>query len=418
MKTSLLVLAPRGDTELVLRRPNPNNANKSNGNQSNHEDRTTGSDHQDKCEDKNETDIAASEKFQDHTASVPKLGSEPNKEEHTIDPTPEESDGDTGTEATKIETTTLLEFHDSSASVHKVEDLRNMPPSTNDAKPIEVRFRVSSAHLTLASPVFKAMLDGPFSEGIRNQQGLYEIKTFDWGAEALLILLDIIHGHHRSTPKTIELTVLLDIAVLVDYYQCHEIVEPFAEMWIAALGDKTWEDYDSSCMPWMFVSWVFGQEKFFNHMVATCLKYCKTPIRTNLPLPSTILEKLEYRRQSLITSSLDNFMNCSCMLLGSLMKQMRQHGLEIPRPKAECYKNNVMDFRKFMGNLDTPVWHEKDASWRFNQHACSFKQKTQPWRDEMARTYMDDVRYQDFISPKEPKTENIPSREVVSTKDQ
>ncbi|KAM0543959.1 hypothetical protein ACHAPJ_012054 [Fusarium lateritium] len=262
MKASLLVLAPKGDTELVLRRPNPNNANKPNGEQSNQKDPTTGTIHQDKGEDKSEADIPASEKFQDRSASVPKLGSEPSKEEPTIDPTQEETDGDTGTEATEIETTALQEFHDSSASVHKVEDLRNMPPSTNDAKTIEVRFRVSSAHLCLASPVFRAMLDGPFSEGIRNKQGLYEIKAFDWGAEALLILLDIIHGHHRSTPKTVELFLLLDIAALVDYYQCHEIVEPFAEMWIAAFGDKTWEDYDSSCMPWMFISWNSNKNKF------------------------------------------------------------------------------------------------------------------------------------------------------------
>ncbi|KAF4947849.1 hypothetical protein FSARC_13872 [Fusarium sarcochroum] len=418
MKTSLLVLAPKGDTELVLRRPNPHNGNKS--------DKEDPADHfapEQKSGGEAETEITAIEETHDDSSSAPKLCNESNKDETTIDSSQQKSDGDSG-----IETTALEEFHDQSPAIHKLEDLRDVPPSTKDAQPIEVRFRVSSAHLMLASPMFKAMLDGPFSESTRNSQGLYEIKAFDWGAEALLILLDVIHGHHRSTPKTVSLEVLLEIAVLVDYYQCHEIIEPFAEMWIATFGEKTWEDYDDSCMPWLFISWVFGQEKFFNHMVATCIKFSKGPLRTHVPLPSTILDKLESRRQSLITLVLDNMyglleslwatnddcsLNCSCIFLGSLMKQMRQHGFEIPRPKGQhALGKNVMGLRRFMADLNSPIWHEKVPPYhRFELHECSFKNKTQPWRDDMARTFMDGVRYENFKATTQSKLEDIPSRE-------
>ncbi|KAF5020217.1 hypothetical protein F66182_7782 [Fusarium sp. NRRL 66182] len=381
MKASLLILAPKGDTELVLRQPNLHIRKESN------------------------------EELVDGTGGQRKDDDE-----------------------VRIETTSTEMFHDRSASVHSIDDLRKLKPSNNETGSIELRFRVSSAHLTLVSPVCKAMLDGPFSEGILNQDGLYEIRASEWNAEALLIVLDIIHGHHRSVPSKIDLATLTDIAVIVDYYQCHEIMETFAEKWIAAFGDDMSQDSSQPSMSWMFIAWVFSQNSLFDKTVALSLKYGKGAVQTDLPLPSTILETLESRRQSLLYLLLDNLYgmleslwatndgcrdsSCSSILLGSLMKQMRQQGFDIPRPASQLKPDqSVMGLRSFVVGLSSPTWYCQALANRargirdVERHGCSFKDKTQPWLDDMARTYMDGVRFEDFQRRKD-SSDKTPTNEA------
>ncbi|KAF5012934.1 hypothetical protein FDECE_1045 [Fusarium decemcellulare] len=378
MKTSILILDPKGDTELILRRPNL---------------------------DQNEKE-----------------------EEPCVESSSEAADGEPQTHKTPTV------FCDRSASIHTVADIRELKPDEDKTQSIEIRFRVSSPHLILASPVFKAMLDGPFSEGVRNERGFYEIKAFEWSAEALLILLNIIHGHHRSTPKTVDVSLLEQVAVLVDYYQCHEIVEVFADKWMAAHQDAFPKDYGNACMSWMFFAWVFSDEKLFKTMVSIAVRFSREPLQTSLPLPNTIVgksriihfilsepsnahpEKLESRRQFLINQVIDNVygmleslwatidgcsVECSCMLLGSLMKQMRAHGLQIPRPAGWAgQEKSVIEWRQFINTLNSPAWRPDRQFGGSTKHECTFKDKTLPWMEDMARTYMSGIEFEDFRSVK------------------
>jgi hypothetical protein len=84
----------------------------------------------------------------------------------------------------------------------------------------EIRMRVSSRHLILASRTFRAMLEGPWSENSSPapESGPRQIKTSDWDAAALAIVLDAIHGRHMEIPKDINLGLLVRIATIVDYY--------------------------------------------------------------------------------------------------------------------------------------------------------------------------------------------------------
>jgi hypothetical protein len=45
-------------------------------------------------------------------------------------------------------------------------------------------------------------------------------QTCTWDAEAVQILMDIIHGRTRSVLKAPSLEMLAKIAVLVGYYEC------------------------------------------------------------------------------------------------------------------------------------------------------------------------------------------------------
>ncbi|KAG5748088.1 hypothetical protein H9Q70_009248 [Fusarium xylarioides] len=253
MKPSLLVFAPKGDTDIILRKPN----------------------------------------FRSHQKSLlqtadPNTGAEEN-DEH--------SEQELQDDQNEPQLPVVEEFIDVTASIESLNDLKNLEPSNEHGQNVELRYRVSSAHLMLASPVFRAMLDGPFKESSRNGDGRFEVKTSECSAEALVILLDTMHGHHRDVPKTMEFSLLTEMAILVDYYECHEIVEMFAENWIASViqeDEIESSDYQMN-MSRLFISWVFEKSELFNSVVYSILKLTARPIRTDLPLPSTILGKLKQR---------------------------------------------------------------------------------------------------------------------------
>ncbi|CVL03506.1 uncharacterized protein FPRN_11801 [Fusarium proliferatum] len=264
MKPSLLVFAPKGDTDIALRKPN----------------------------------------FRSHKEPLPEASdSEAAEEEHEED---EKSKDKAQDDQKQLKRPAWGYYKDVTSSIQSLDDLKNLKPSY-DGQNVELCYRVSSAHLILASPVFKAMLDGPFKESSHNKDGRFEVKTSECSAEALLILLDIMHGHHRDVPETIEISLLTEMAILVDYYECHEIVEMFAENWIASViqeDDIEESDYQTN-MSRLFISWVFGKIELFNSVVYSIIKLTARPIRTDLPLPSTILDSLEQRRQSFTQQFLD-----------------------------------------------------------------------------------------------------------------
>lgn len=160
--------------------------------------------------------------------------------------------------------------------------------SLDDGSTTQVEFRVSSRHLSLASPVFRAMLESKFKESQPNEQGLYEIQATEWDAEALVILLDIIHGHHRDVPKRISVETLSHIAIIVDYYGCHEIMELVFTAWMAYRGD--FEDFvKQDPSRWLFISWVFRQELLFTVATKMLMLYDNGKYVVDLPIPQPIL---------------------------------------------------------------------------------------------------------------------------------
>lgn len=105
------------------------------------------------------------------------------------------------------------------------------PPGGGDStdnsmdKSATVTFLVSSRHLVLASPVFKAMLKGGWSEG-NKKGGRFRIRAEDWDVEALTVVMNVLHSHYRQVSKTVTLKMLAKIGMIVDYYKVHEAFQP------------------------------------------------------------------------------------------------------------------------------------------------------------------------------------------------
>lgn len=108
-------------------------------------------------------------------------------------------------------------------------------PFKDDGSDTEIEIRASSSHLCLASPVFRSMLRGEWKESQRSSTGMHRVIAEEWNARAFMIVLDIIHGHHRTLPGSVPLELLAKIAAISDYYACEEIVEVFGGAWHARL---------------------------------------------------------------------------------------------------------------------------------------------------------------------------------------
>lgn len=155
-----------------------------------------------------------------------------------------------------------------------------------------VRFRLSSRHLILASSYFNRMLTGPWKENSVEPGCDYTISARDWDVEALLILMNIIHGQARKVPRKLSTELLAKVSVIVDYYQCIEVVEIFVDRWLLGIPPIDAEIPDRDLMLRLLISWVFSDSHTFTAVTARLLCFARGPINSlKLPVPEAILSR-------------------------------------------------------------------------------------------------------------------------------
>ncbi|KAF5978142.1 hypothetical protein FCOIX_6122 [Fusarium coicis] len=181
-------------------------------------------------------------------------------------------------------------------------------PSTSEAGKApgdEVYMRVSSRHLTLASRVFRTLIQGPWAEtsstSLHFGKPLRQVTAEDWDAVALAIVLDIVHGRHGHVPRVVDLRLLTHIATIVDFYQCHEVVKIFSETWYKNVSTEFEDEYSRETLLWLSVSWVLPNQEVFDRAAQAILKHMDgRQLKTdNLPLHE-VLPKIEEKRLELL----------------------------------------------------------------------------------------------------------------------
>lgn len=164
--------------------------------------------------------------------------------------------------------------------------------SSHDIGRPKIRMRVSSSHLRLASPYFKKMFQSGWPEGdALRVEGRVEVRLQNGeDPNALLIILNIIHGHTRRVPRVVDLTMLTKIAVLVDFYECYEEVEIFSNMWIDSLKGDLPQSISTKLTQWIWVTWVFNKPQQFKATTRIAERQSKGPIETDgLPIPQIVV---------------------------------------------------------------------------------------------------------------------------------
>jgi hypothetical protein len=119
--------------------------------------------------------------------------------------------------------------------------------------------KVCSRALIRASPVWKKFLIPPWAK----EDSTVEVKEIDCSednGEALLILFEIAHLNFRAVPRGIYYDVLFQLAILIDEYQCIQLISPWIEHWM--VNEKA-ESIVRGQEGWLFIAWVFGRENIF-----------------------------------------------------------------------------------------------------------------------------------------------------------
>ncbi|KAK1672362.1 hypothetical protein BDP55DRAFT_673662 [Colletotrichum godetiae] len=252
----------------------------------------------------------------------------------------------------------------------------------------EVKYLVSSRHLALSSRYFSAKLSGPWIEAaVKHIDGCYHMDATEWDSEALLILMRVIHGKTRSVPRHMDLEMLAKLAVLVDYYECHEVIEIYCPGWIGPLSDKLPADYGRDMVLWLLISHVFQQYDIFQQMTRVAVLKSADPVRTmELPIPSSLVDLVDWRRQDaiefilrMLQKLLDAFRNgtagcsfeCSSILLGALTKEMDKHNLLDPKPAAPYSGYSIENTEKIIRAFRSPQWCSEIYSYGARHHPCT-----------------------------------------------
>lgn len=169
----------------------------------------------------------------------------------------------------------------------------------------DIRFRLSSKHLKSASPVFNIMLNGNWKESALTSDTYYTLHSSGWDVEALQIIMDIIHGRSQRVPRFVTLELLAKVAVLVDYYKCHDTVKFFSDTWIENL--QTWKHPTRGlCRELilrLFVSYVFDQAQTILELLHFVVREARGPLQTlDLPLPGSVIGMFLYKEENLVVN--------------------------------------------------------------------------------------------------------------------
>lgn len=274
---------------------------------------------------------------------------------------------------------------------------------------MEVRMRVSSRHLILASRYFKRMLKGNWKEShTLSSDNSIVIHIFDWDPDIFLILMCIIHHGKRKVPTEMSLETLAKFALLVDYYECLEAVELFVETWTSNLESTFSPVYSRNLILWLWISWVFQNQRLFDKAVITVTEHANGPMKTlglHIPkevtgMPSTTLagdivniplitpaDKINQKREELtneIVTSLHTLLasflkdtyacsfECKSILFGALGIQMREWKI-YPKPQAPFSDLSGSNLIRHMRKVKSPNWHTYTYYQSYTEHSCGFE---------------------------------------------
>ncbi|KAI8953470.1 hypothetical protein F4801DRAFT_117097 [Xylaria longipes] len=240
------------------------------------------------------------------------------------------------------------------------------------------RFKASLKHLSLACPRFKTMMDGPWLEATQiHSDGLRHWTLQEFDLKAMIIILSIIHGKNNGVtldsdyieiPHTVELDMLVEIARIVDYLECYEVMEFFASTWISGLAKDIPVSYNTELLLWICVAGVFRKEEIFNRCTRLVIIENHSGIPTlGLPILPEISDEIDRRRKrhldeifgfvhrmkDQLTTKNTCSWNCDATRLGVLEKYMHDNSLS-PRPKSPYVRLSIAWVIKTLNCLPSP----------------------------------------------------------------
>ncbi|RLL94683.1 hypothetical protein CFD26_104925 [Aspergillus turcosus] len=286
-----------------------------------------------------------------------------------------------------------------------------------------VGMRVSSKHLSLASPVFEKMFHGLWKEAQCLHAGHVEIEM-DWqNMDAMLILMNVIHGHGPDIPRKVNLETLTEISILVDYYNCHEAINLASVLWIWHLRAGMAKEFCDDIVRWIWISWVFRLVDIFRSATYCAVTQSKGPISSlGLPIHHRIIDAIENRREHCIKTTLEALsrlvtdlrdgrkscsFECDSFRLGALTKQLHTQGILGRLDEGTVPSISLDELKDFLTNIKSPAWCKVTKKRRRRdedqhrgasdalEHSCNLQSLIEPILSNMTH-HMKGCEYGDF----------------------
>lgn len=181
------------------------------------------------------------------------------------------------------------------------------PEAVNQFTPVTYKLKIlcSSKHLSLASPIFKAMLNPVygFQEGrTLSTLGKVEIPLPEDDPDTMKCVILIIHNrhYHPDARHATTLDFLCKIAIVIDKYQMQEAFGYYTQVKAAKyfyqhkIADHEFKDYLSM----LCITWVFELDENFEQITRYLEEHTKGSIvdllatqAPNLPIPAGVIRK-------------------------------------------------------------------------------------------------------------------------------
>ena len=211
--------------------------------------------------------------------------------EPTIDAPPVEPSAESVVEGAAAGRAAEISFANSDDSI--LGDYKTALASNEKDLCQAIRIRVSSKHLTLASPVFRTMFKVNYNEGLSLYSQCHaELPLQDDNPAAFLIILHLIHGQIRKVPRKVDLSMLTELAILVDKYELLESVEMLLDHWLQNLKSTIPLTLNNDLLPWICISYVFKKSEIFKKVTKIAQAESEGLLAANqLPIPEWVLSK-------------------------------------------------------------------------------------------------------------------------------
>ncbi|KAG0649945.1 hypothetical protein D0Z07_3555 [Hyphodiscus hymeniophilus] len=224
----------------------------------------------------------------------------------------------------------------------------------------EVLCVVSSRHIMLASKYFESLLSGDSDEATMLRSKKHVSIALSADLDAMVILLNIVHGVSRKVPRQVNLETLRKVATLVSALGMIDAVQFFSDTWIDEFQRKGLPTaYNEKVIALLFVFWVFDRPAEFRNMTKIAQRECDENLDEHvqdIPIPCSIIDAIKKDRETAMESAIavihtliNKYLDgkticdgsweeelayaCDATVLGSLMKSSRKIGIW-PKPEA------------------------------------------------------------------------------------
>ncbi|KAL4985603.1 hypothetical protein BDW68DRAFT_179554 [Aspergillus falconensis] len=160
----------------------------------------------------------------------------------------------------------------------------------------------SQKHLVGSSEYFANL----FQAGLKEAQEYWKTGYVELsirhplaGGLAFLLLMMIIHHRTRQVPRAITQQLLLEVAILADYYKFHAAVDLWADTWIAAARNRPLlpaEDVPARYRNWVCIAWAFHKREVFEWATRRAIETHEDLIPSEPPIPKPITDRMNQTR--------------------------------------------------------------------------------------------------------------------------